>query len=125
MQRGVALVEALMSILIFSVGVLGLMALEARAIDFSVDAEDRNRASLFANEVASYLWLTASVTPSAAQITNWQTNVANAAVTGLPNGTFNLTNDTAKSALITITWRPPSRQTTTDISTFTTRVILP
>jgi type IV pilus assembly protein PilV len=124
-QRGVALIEALMSILIFSLGVLGLMGLEARAINFSVDAEDRNRASLFANDVASYLWLTGNVTPSAAQITTWQTNVANASATGLPNGTFNLVNDTPKSAVITITWKPPSRTAADSASTLTTRVILP
>jgi type IV pilus assembly protein PilV len=55
-----ALIEALVSILIFSFGVLGLIGLQASAINFSVDAEDRNRAALFANEIASSMWLAAA-----------------------------------------------------------------
>ena len=52
-QSGVALIEVLISILLFSLGILGLIGLQARAISFSVDAEDRNRAALFANEIAT------------------------------------------------------------------------
>ena len=40
-----------------SVGLLGLIGLQARAVNFSVNAEDRNRAALFANDVASGMWL--------------------------------------------------------------------
>jgi len=56
-QTGVALIEALVAVLIFSFGVLGLIGLEASAINFSVDAEDRNRATVLANDIASLMWL--------------------------------------------------------------------
>jgi type IV pilus assembly protein PilV len=120
----VALVEVLVSVLIFSFGLLGLLGLEARAITFSVNAEDRNRASLFANDIASTMWLSGSVTVSAAVLTGWQTSVADPAGNGLPNGTVTITPvaGTTNSADITIAWKSTSSVTTDQL---TTRVILP
>ncbi len=132
-QRGVALIEALVSILIFSFGVLGLMGLEARAITFSVDAEDRNRAAVFASEIASTLWLSGSIAAGAttANLALWNTNVkaANAPQTGLPNGTVAVTPvaGTTNAADIVITWQSPahSADASDTTSQLTTRVILP
>lgn len=128
-QGGVALFEVLVSILIFSFGLLGLIGLEATAINFSVDAEDRTRASMFASEIASTMWRTNSVTPTAAQLTTWQTNIASAATqTGLPGGLLTITNGTTNSADITITWVPLTDKTNANMGatrTLTTRVILP
>jgi len=128
-QRGVALIEALISILIFSFGVLGLIGLEARAINFSVDAEDRNRAALFASEVASTMWLSGNITAaiSAANVTAWNTAVADPTKTGLPNGTIAVTAvaGTTNAADIRITWKAPQRAATEANSVLTTRVILP
>jgi type IV pilus assembly protein PilV len=132
-QRGVALIEALISILIFAFGVLGLMGLEARAINFSVDAEDRNRAALFASEVASTLWLSGSIAAgaSAANITAWNTaiNVVNAPQTGLVGGAITVipVAGTTNAADIKITWTPQAHaaDVTETTSQLTTRVILP
>jgi len=132
-QRGVALIEALISILIFSFGVLGLMGLEARAITFSVDAEDRNRAAVFASEIASTLWLSGSISAGAttANINAWNTSVkaANSPQTGLPNGTVAVTPvaGTTNAADIVITWQSPahSADASDTTSQLTTRVILP
>jgi type IV pilus assembly protein PilV len=131
-----ALIEALVSILIFSFGVLGLIGLEASAINFSVDAEDRNRAALFASEIASSMWLANSVTITnpvlAPQYTAWQNGIGDPTHTGLPNGTLNITSSTSASdtgtfpdtANITITWKAPTDKTST-VRTLTTRVTLP
>ena len=130
-QRGVALIEALISILIFSIGVLGLMGLEARAINFSVDAEDRNRAALFASEVASTLWVSGNGTGQlaatiAANTTAWNTSVADPSKAGLPNGAITVVQiGTTNAADITITWKPPARAAADANSVLTTRVILP
>ena len=128
-QRGIALIEALVAILIFSFGVLGLIALEASAVNFAVDSEDRNRAALFASEIASSMWTAGSVSVTnaqlAPQVATWQANISNPTTTGLTNGTLTITPVTAKSADITITWKPPARATTSSASTLTTRVILP
>jgi type IV pilus assembly protein PilV len=125
-QRGMALMESLVSILIFSFGVLGLIGLEASAINFSVDAEDRNRASLFANDVSSWMWLNGTVTVPAGQLSTWQTNIANTALgTGLPAGTLSITPtaNTTNSADILIQWTPSTDKTSTTRQ-LTTRVIL-
>lgn len=125
-QSGVALLEVLISLLIFAFGVLGLLGLEAQVINTSVDSEDRNRAALFANEVASTMWLTGTVTPSAAQATIWNGSVADPTRGGLPNGTVNITPvpGSTNSANIIIRWQPPTRSGTA-LSTFSTLVVLP
>jgi type IV pilus assembly protein PilV len=125
-QRGVALIEALVSILIFSFGVLGLIGLEASAINFSVDAEDRNRAALFASDISSSMWLNGTVTVTAAQLSTWQANIANTALpTGLPGGTLTITPTagTTNSADILIQWTPTTDKTSTTRQ-LTTRVVL-
>lgn len=126
-QRGVALIEVLVSVLLFSFGLLGLIALEARAVNFSVDAEDRNRAALFAGEIASSMRLAGTITVSAAQLGIWQTAIADPTKTGLANGAVTITPTAglANSADILVTWKPPSDSATAATSTLTTRVILP
>ncbi len=127
-----ALLEALISILIFSFGVLGLIGLEARAINFSVDAEDRNRAALFAGEVASAMWVAGTVdtvtnATLAADKAVWNVTVADPTTTGLANGILNITPvaGTTNAADINISWKPPARALTDPRSVLTTRVILP
>lgn len=124
-----ALIEVLVSLLIFSFGVLGLIGLEASAINFSVDAEDRNRAALFASDVASTMWLNGTVAVTAAQLNTWNTNLANTALpTGLPGGVLGVTATpgTTNSADILITWTPVTDKAGSPVTRqLTTRVILP
>lgn len=125
-QCGVALIESLVSILIFSFGVLGLIGLEASAINYSVDAEDRNRAALFASDIASSMWLNNTVTVTPAQYATWKANIGNTALpTGLPNGTLTITATagTTNSTDISIQWTPNTDKTNTTRQ-LTTRVIL-
>jgi type IV pilus assembly protein PilV len=126
-QRGVALLECLIALLIFSFGVLGIVGLEARAISFSVDSEDRNRAALFASEIASNMWLNGSVTVTAPALLALQASVSDPTKIGLPNGIVNIVPvaGTTNSADITITWHPPSDLVGAALRVLTTRVILP
>jgi type IV pilus assembly protein PilV len=55
-QRGAFLLEALIGILIFSLGVLGIVGLQARAIRFTNDAEFRAEAMYLANSLISQMW---------------------------------------------------------------------
>jgi type IV pilus assembly protein PilV len=116
--------EVLVSVLLLSFGILGLVGLQARAIGFSVDAEDRNRAALLANDIASDIWLNRSVTVPADTLKNWQAKVGNAGAAGLPNGEVTVTAvaGTTNSADIRITWRAPSRKTAEAGSVLSTRV---
>jgi type IV pilus assembly protein PilV len=127
-QRGFALLEALISILIFTFGILGLIGLEASAVNSAVDSDDRNRAALFASEIASTMWLNGSVTVSATQYNTWQTAVGDPTKTGVSNGVLTIVAPvagTTNAADITITWKAPSRAATAASSQLTTRVILP
>jgi type IV pilus assembly protein PilV len=126
-QQGMALIEVLVSILLFSFGLLGLIGLEATAINVSVDAEDRSRAALFASEIASYMWTTNSVSVPSSQLNTWNTNCRNLATeTGLPSCIIGVTATagTTNSADVLITWVPIQDKSST-IRQLTTRVILP
>jgi type IV pilus assembly protein PilV len=110
---------------IFAFGLLGLLGLESRAINFSVNAEDRNRAALFANDIASSMWLANSVTVPAAVLTGWQTAVKDPTGAGLINGTVAVDVVSANSANITITWTSTTSSNGAVPSQLTTQVILP
>ena len=55
-QRGGFLLEALVGILIFTLGVLGLMGLQARAISYTGDAQHRGEAAYLANSYIAKMW---------------------------------------------------------------------
>jgi type IV pilus assembly protein PilV len=123
-QRGVALLESLMALLIFSVGLLGLLGLEARVMTTSTDSENRNRAAMLASEVASQMWLNNSVLATEPHIVAAKANAGNQALGGLPGGVVNIVAvaGTTNAADITVNWQ---EITDTSLSTLTTRVILP
>ena len=50
------LLEALISILIFSIGILGIVGLQANSIKMSSDAKYRSDASLLANQYLGSMW---------------------------------------------------------------------
>jgi type IV pilus assembly protein PilV len=54
--RGGFLLEALVGILIFTLGVIGLFALQARAIGYSSDVQYRGEAAYLANAYLSKMW---------------------------------------------------------------------
>jgi len=55
-QQGAYLLEALIGILVFSFGVLGIVGLQAQAIRFTNDAEYRAEAVYLANALISQMW---------------------------------------------------------------------
>lgn len=122
-HRGGTLLEVLVSVLIFSFGILGLVAMQVRATQFSVDAEDRNRAALLADDLAAQMRLARTVSLPAAQITAWQNRVTDTATQGLPNATVILGTPAGNTRTITIRWRPP-RAAATDYSQLVTEVVL-
>lgn len=105
---GFSLIEVLVSMLIFAVGLLGLMGMQARAIQFSYDAEDRMRASILAGEIVSSM-LTANTTSlPGATLTAWSARVSNATASGLPNGQGTVATDANGLTTVKITWSSPS-----------------
>ena len=65
-QTGVMLIEVLFAILIFSIGILGIVGLYAASVKNAGDAKYRVDASLLANELIAQMWV---VDRTAA---NWQ-----------------------------------------------------
>jgi type IV pilus assembly protein PilV len=122
-QRGMALLECLMALLIFSVGLLGLLGLEARVMNISTNSENRNRAAMLAGEVASQMWLNNTVNPTNAAIIAAGANASDQTLGGLPGGVVAVTAapGVPNGADITVTWA----EVTGPASTLTTRVILP
>lgn len=55
-QSGVMLLEALIAILIFSLGILGIVGMQASAMSASRDAKYRTDAGLLANEIIGQMW---------------------------------------------------------------------
>jgi len=56
-QRGATLLEALIGILIFSVGILALVGMQSLAIKHMSDAKYRSDAAFFANEIIGHMWV--------------------------------------------------------------------
>lgn len=55
-QQGAFLLESLIGILIFSLGILGIVGLQAQAIRFTNDSEYRAEAVYLANSLISQMW---------------------------------------------------------------------
>ncbi len=56
-QSGVMLLEALIGILIFSIGILAVVGLQAASISATTDAKNRSDASLLANQLIGQMWV--------------------------------------------------------------------
>lgn len=127
-QSGAALLEVLISILIFSFGLLGMVGLQVVATQNSADAESRTMASTLANDIVSQMWLknpTSLADPViTTDITNWKTRVASITDSKLPNATGNITA-AAGIATISISWKAPSKKSTDNANKFETQIPLP
>ena len=84
-------------------------------IQFSLDADDRNRAALFADDLAAQMRLARTTSLPAAQLTAFESRVqgidpvtSQATGLGLPDATLTVTaGATPNLATITIRWRHP------------------
>lgn len=128
-ESGFTLIEVMVSLLIFSLGVLGMVAMQTKAITYAVDAEDRSRAALLASELVAAMWAEGTNNPTIYSNGTWQTHVADVTKSGLPNGlgTVEPTTDSStqiKTTKVTITWRAPSKAST-EKNTYFTQVVIP
>lgn len=122
-ERGALLIEALIVILIFSFGLLAIAGLQAKATQVAMSAEDSNRASMLASDLASQMWAQRSTVLAGAVVTAWQNRVSNPASGGLPNGAGSV--DVAGGvARITITWKAPTASPTSQPNKYTTDVVI-
>jgi type IV pilus assembly protein PilV len=135
-QQGSMLLEALISILIFSMGILAIVGLQANSIKMSSDAKYRSDASMLANQYVALMWADVAsavipantpfnnsqfvnfASPSGANFTPWlntiQANLPNATATVLPVTTLNpgiavagAQQSTSTAVTIQINWQLP------------------
>ena len=82
-QAGSMLLEAFIAILIFSMGILAIVGMQASAIKSSADAGYRSEASLLANELIGTMWVSDRTTPDPTRpALTLQTNFQGTAGTG-------------------------------------------
>ena len=118
------LLEVLISLLIFSLGMLGFVGLQARATQLSVDSEDRTRAALMANEIVSAMWTQRTTSLPAATTTAWQTRLQDPTVAGLPNATGTIA-DVGGVVTVTVTWKSPAQPAAAASSVYSTTLVMP
>lgn len=124
-HRGMTLIEVLVSLLIFSFGFLGLIGMQAKAVQISTDAEDRSRASLLANEIVSKMWMNKSLSVSQSDKNVWIARVQDPSVSGLPSAGGDVSVPVNGLVTVTVTWRSPSRKATDPDSRYLTQVMMP
>jgi type IV pilus assembly protein PilV len=97
-QRGVVLVEAMIAILIFSVGILAITGLQAAMIKNTSDSKFRADASFIAQKLIGQMWSDQS------NLASYLGN--NIPVSELPNGTVTATQSGVQ-VTVTVTWQQP------------------
>lgn len=114
-QSGVALLEALVGILIFSIGILALMGLQAQSIRNTVEAKYRNEAAYLANQIIGQMWvdranLAAYDTGAGANpnMVTWRAQVANTLPRVVVGGANSPTITVAGNQVtVTVFWQLP------------------
>lgn len=124
-MQGVMLIEALIAILIFSIGILAIVGMQGVAIKTVTQSKYRSEAAFLANEVLSQMWAdTASLAnydypaggAAPARLADWKARVdARLPGTMDPNMAPQvfITNTTAQGATVRIViwWRLPEEKT--------------
>jgi type IV pilus assembly protein PilV len=98
-QRGSTLIEVLVSILLFSVGIIALMRTLAVAMQDSGDIEYRAVASTIADERVGRMWIDRGNLAGYAE--------SNTAISQLPDGKRTVAVN-GNIVTVTVTWKPPA-----------------
>ena len=99
-QQGVVLVEAMIAILIFSMGVLAIVGLQAAMVKNTTDSKFRADAGYIAQQRIGQLWADPDNLPADGSTTNPDIS------TLLPNGTLTITR-AGNQFTVTVTWQQP------------------
>ena len=112
-QQGVILIEAMIAIVIFAFGVLGIVGLQAAMVRNTTDAKYRSEASYIAQQYVGLMWSDSD------DIGNSQFTASKPLSNLLPGGLLNITvdpNDKSKID-VTVSWTQPGE---TQAHNFTT-----
>lgn len=140
--RGVALLEALIAILIFSLGILGVVATQARSVQLLSEATLRSQAAQHVSDLIAEMWLTdpaqraqlydsTSATPIRYLAWKQRIETGPRALPGAadappevvvntiqtPYSALSLGSQTVSAITVTIFWAPPGAGTTNSYTT--------
>lgn len=113
-QGGAVILEALISILIFSIGILAIIGLQAASIRETSAAKYRTDASLLANRVIGEMWgsdktalATNFASPNGTSFTTWASAVA-ATLPGASGANAPTISVAGNTVAITVKWQTPN-----------------
>lgn len=114
-QRGVVILENMIAILIFSMGILGIVGLLGASMKSAAGAKYRNDASLLANQIIGQMWVadktnaslkTKFESPSGAAFVVWK-NAVTSALPGVAANPPTIAIDANNVATVTVLWQLP------------------
>lgn len=114
-QSGMMLIESLLAILVFSLGILALVGLQGMAIKQSTDARYRTEASLLANDIIGQMWvsdrttavLQANFNTGGAAYNAWRARVGGV-LPGVAANPPDIAIDGQGIATVTVRWAAPN-----------------
>jgi type IV pilus assembly protein PilV len=120
-QRGSSLLEGLLAIILFSIGLLSLLMLLSATLIESSNARYRIEASLLINDLVSHMWIgdhslnglkTRYADTTSTDYQSWFTSVSNRlpGVSAKAN-TPQITIDNARNVTVTLRWQVPGDST--------------
>ncbi|MFA6040113.1 MAG: prepilin-type cleavage/methylation domain-containing protein [Methylophilus sp.] len=101
-QQGAALLEALIAILLFSLGILALAGLQAAMIKNTDDAKYRSEATFVAQEMLGNIWISGASDLSSKAL-------AEQSFTQLPNGKRSIAVSADRVVTVTVKWTLPGK----------------
>lgn len=114
-QEGIVLIESLVAILVFSVGILGIVGLLAASIRSNADAKYRNDASMLANQVVGQMWVKDKSntalksdfeSPGGTEYASWKSTVASM-LPGVASNAPTIDIDDDNVATVRVQWQAP------------------
>jgi type IV pilus assembly protein PilV len=136
-QKGVMLLEGLIAILVFSLGILAMVGMQATSIGHTTQAKYRADASFLANKLIAQMWVDSDprmplYNTGGAAFNTWLANEVQAKLTGgLSTATVAVAPFVATGAAglpsngfridITIQWRAPNERTDLPAHVYRTR----
>lgn len=107
-QQGAILLESLIALLIFSMGILALVGLQATMVKHTASAQYRSLASYIVQQKLGELWADPSHIVA----------VTDQALDDLPNGLYSISSPSAGEVNIVVSWRAPDESTRHNVSTY-------
>lgn len=102
-QSGMALLEALIAIVLFSMGILALAGLQANMLQNTSTSKYRADASYIAQQRIGTMWASGNAASYAGTVTDISTV--------LPSGSLAVAQAGVNQYTITVTWQPPGDTT--------------